>query len=184
MVMPESSEGHRTASRRANRPPTRPLVAPRVPLRRLLRVASIACGIQFGWALQLSLLTPYIQELGIPHAWSSLIWLCGPLSGLFVQPLVGHMSDHCTSRYGRRRPFIVVGALSIVLAVLIIGHSADLGWLIGDRGDVRPRAIGFFVVGFWILDVANNVSQGPCRALLADLTGKLYGITFEFWYLC
>lgn len=172
MVMPESSEGHRTASRRANRPPTRPLVAPRVPLRRLLRVASIACGIQFGWALQLSLLTPYIQELGIPHAWSSLIWLCGPLSGLFVQPLVGHMSDHCTSRYGRRRPFIVVGALSIVLAVLIIGYSADLGWLIGDRGDVRPRAIGFFVVGFWILDVANNVSQGPCRALLADLTGK------------
>ncbi|KAE8652151.1 sucrose transport protein SUC4 isoform X2 [Cucumis sativus] len=168
MVMPESSEGHRTASRRANRP----LVGPRVPLRRLLRVASIACGIQFGWALQLSLLTPYIQELGIPHAWSSLIWLCGPISGLFVQPLVGHMSDHCTSRYGRRRPFIVAGALSIVLAVLVIGHSADLGWWIGDRGDVRPRAIVFFVVGFWILDVANNVSQGPCRALLADLTGK------------
>ncbi|XP_031736332.1 sucrose transport protein SUC4 isoform X4 [Cucumis sativus] len=168
MVMPESSEGHRTASRRANRP----LVGPRVPLRRLLRVASIACGIQFGWALQLSLLTPYIQELGIPHAWSSLIWLCGPISGLFVQPLVGHMSDHCTSRYGRRRPFIVAGALSIVLAVLVIGHSADLGWWIGDRGDVRPRAIVFFVVGFWILDVANNVSQGPCRALLADLTAQ------------
>ncbi|XP_023537376.1 sucrose transport protein SUC4 [Cucurbita pepo subsp. pepo] len=172
MVMPESSERHRTASRRANQPPTRPQLGARVPLKRLLRVASVACGIQFGWALQLSLLTPYIQELGIPHAWSSLIWLCGPLSGLFVQPLVGHMSDRCTSRYGRRRPFIVAGALSIVLAVLIIGHSADLGWLIGDRGDVRPRAIGFFVFGFWILDVANNLTQGPCRALLADLTGK------------
>ncbi|XP_023002313.1 sucrose transport protein SUC4 isoform X2 [Cucurbita maxima] len=172
MVMPESSERHRTASRRANQPPTRPQLGARVPLKRLLRVASVACGIQFGWALQLSLLTPYIQELGIPHAWSSLIWLCGPLSGLFVQPLVGHMSDRCTSRYGRRRPFIVAGALSIVLAVLIIGHSADLGWLLGDRGDVRPRAIGFFVFGFWILDVANNLTQGPCRALLADLTGK------------
>ncbi|XP_022131413.1 sucrose transport protein SUC4 isoform X2 [Momordica charantia] len=177
MVMPESSERHRTVSRRPHGPAIRPVAGARVPLRRLLRVASVASGIQFGWALQLSLLTPYIQELGIPHAWSSLIWLCGPLSGLFVQPLAGHMSDRCTSRHGRRRPFIVAGAVSIVIAVLIIGHSADLGWLIGDRGGVRHRAIGFFVVGFWLLDVANNFSQGPCRALLADLTGSFSG-----WY--
>ncbi|KAG2664886.1 hypothetical protein I3760_16G103100 [Carya illinoinensis] len=147
-------------------------VRAKIPLRRLLRVASVACGIQFGWALQLSLLTPYVQELGIPHAWASVIWLCGPLSGLFVQPLVGLMSDRCTSRFGRRRPFILAGAISIAFAVLIIGHSADIGWLLGDRGDVRPRAVGVFVFGFWILDVANNMTQGPCRALLADLTGK------------
>ncbi|KAF4348778.1 hypothetical protein CsatB_028729 [Cannabis sativa] len=144
----------------------------RVPLRKLLRVASVACGIQFGWALQLSLLTPYVQELGIPHAWASVIWLCGPLSGLLVQPLVGHMSDRSSSRFGRRRPFILAGAVSIIVAVLIIGHSADIGWLLGDRGEVRPRAVVTFVFGFWILDVANNMTQGPCRALLADLTGK------------
>ncbi|GKV19960.1 hypothetical protein SLEP1_g30150 [Rubroshorea leprosula] len=156
----------------SNRPPARPPVRGRVRLRKLLRVASVACGIQFGWALQLSLLTPYVQELGIPHAWSSIIWLCGPLSGLLVQPLVGHMSDRCTSRFGRRSPFIVAGAVSISVAVLIIGHSADIGWLLGDRGSFRPGAIGAFVFGFWILDVANNMTQGPCRALLADLTGK------------
>ncbi|KAI4321095.1 hypothetical protein MLD38_034516 [Melastoma candidum] len=148
------------------------LQPPRVQLRRLLRVASVAGGIQFGWALQLSLLTPYVQELGIPHAWSSIIWLCGPLSGLFVQPLVGLMSDRCTSRFGRRRPFIVIGAAAIAVSVLVIGHSADIGWWLGDRGSTRPRAIGAFVFGFWILDVANNMTQGPCRALLADLTGK------------
>ncbi|KAK4750521.1 hypothetical protein SAY87_004003 [Trapa incisa] len=164
-------------SRTRGRPPLQPAAhrtpaRPRVQLRRLLRVASVACGIQFGWALQLSLLTPYVQELGIPHAWASVIWLCGPLSGLLVQPLVGHMSDRCTSRFGRRRPFIVVGALSIAVAVLIIGHSADIGWMLGDRGITRPWAIGVFVFGFWILDVANNMTQGPCRALLADLTGK------------
>ncbi|XP_024026663.1 sucrose transport protein SUC4-like [Morus notabilis] len=85
----------------------------RVPLRRLLRVASVAAGIQFGWALQLSLLTPYVQELGIPHAWASVIWLCGPLSGLLVQPLVGLMSDRSTSRFGRRRPFIVAGICTL-----------------------------------------------------------------------
>nr|CAG70682.1 putative sucrose-H+ symporter [Datisca glomerata] len=163
MVIPEADR-HRARAR--------PPVQARVSLRKLLRVSSVACGIQFGWALQLSLLTPYVQELGIPHAWASVIWLCGPLSGLFVQPLVGHMSDRCTSRFGRRRPFIVVGALSITVAVLIIGYSADIGSLIGDRGTVKPGAIATFVVGFWILDVANNMTQGPCRALLADLTGK------------
>ncbi|XAR48463.1 hypothetical protein NMG60_11031288 [Bertholletia excelsa] len=144
----------------------------RVALKQLLKVASVACGIQFGWALQLSLLTPYVQELGIPHAWASVIWLCGPLSGFFVQPLVGHMSDRCASQYGRRRPFIVAGAVSIILAVLIIGHSADIGWMFGDRNGSRVGAIAAFVVGFWLLDVANNMTQGPCRALLADLTGK------------
>ncbi|GFP94498.1 sucrose transport protein suc4 [Phtheirospermum japonicum] len=143
-----------------------------VKLRTLLRVASVAGGIQFGWALQLSLLTPYVQELGIPHAWASIIWLCGPLSGLLVQPLVGHYSDRCTSRFGRRRPFILGGALSIVVAVIIIGHSSDIGWLFGDRGQKKMRAVVAFVIGFWLLDVANNMTQGPCRALLADLTGK------------
>ncbi|KAM7514709.1 hypothetical protein LguiA_004292 [Lonicera macranthoides] len=53
------------------------------------------------WALQLALLTPYVQELGIPHAWSSITWLCSPLSGLSVQPLASHMSDRRTSKFGR-----------------------------------------------------------------------------------
>ncbi|KAL9663628.1 hypothetical protein QQ045_019019 [Rhodiola kirilowii] len=144
----------------------------RTPLRLLLKVASIACGIQFGWALQLSLLTPYVQELGIPHAWASVIWLCGPLSGLFVQPLAGLMSDRCGSRFGRRRPFILGGAVTISVSVLIIGYAADIGGLLGDRGDKKPRAIVTFIIGFWLLDMANNMTQGPCRALLADLTGN------------
>lgn len=171
---------HQHQNRSRNRPstsaPVRPPVRPpvrRVSLKQLLRVASVASGIQFGWALQLSLLTPYVQQLGIPHQWASIIWLCGPVSGLFVQPLVGHMSDRCTSRFGRRRPFIVVGAIAIVVAVLIIGYAADIGWLLGDTESNRPRAITAFVIGFWILDVANNVTQGPCRALLGDLTNHL-----------
>ncbi|KAL8096308.1 hypothetical protein AgCh_037319 [Apium graveolens] len=143
----------------------------KIPLRKLLGVASIATGLQFGWA-QSSLLTPYVQELGIPHAWASIIWLCGPLSGLVVQPLVGHMSDRCTSKIGRRRPFIVVEVLLIILAVVVIGHSADIGWLLGDEGESKNRAIVAFFFGFWLFDLANNSTLGSCRALLADLTGK------------
>ncbi|KAG5064026.1 hypothetical protein JHK85_005209 [Glycine max] len=172
MPNPEAHHPSRSRARPSTSAAARPPARARVSLRQLLRVASVASGIQFGWALQLSLLTPYVQQLGIPHQWASIIWLCGPVSGLFVQPLVGHMSDRCTSRYGRRRPFILVGAVAIVAAVLVIAYAADIGWLLGDTADYRPAAITVFIVGFWILDVANNVTQGPCRALLGDLTSK------------
>jgi len=158
--------------------PAAPTPPRKVPLRKLLRAASVACGVQFGWALQLSLLTPYVQELGIPHAFASLVWLCGPLSGLLVQPLVGHLSDRiapAASPLGRRRPFIAAGAASIAAAVLTVGFSADLGRLFGDDvtpGSTRLGAICVYLVGFWLLDVGNNATQGPCRAFLADLTGR------------
>ncbi|KAI3732941.1 hypothetical protein L1987_64153 [Smallanthus sonchifolius] len=79
------------------------------------------------------------------------------------------MSDRCTSKYGRRRPFIVVGCALIILSVLLIGFAADIGGWLGD-GEKKTRAIVVFVTGFWFLDMANNATQGPCRALLADLT--------------
>ncbi|KAK5839420.1 hypothetical protein PVK06_008208 [Gossypium arboreum] len=144
----------------------------------LVLSCTVAAGVQFGWALQLSLLTPYIQTLGIEHAFSSFIWLCGPITGLVVQPCVGIWSDKCTSKYGRRRPFILAGALMISLAVIIIGFSADIGYLLGDTKEhcstfkgTRTRAAFVFVIGFWMLDLANNTVQGPARALLADLSG-------------
>ncbi|KHG22972.1 Sucrose transport SUC3 -like protein [Gossypium arboreum] len=92
----------------------------------LVLSCTVAAGVQFGWALQLSLLTPYIQTLGIEHAFSSFIWLCGPITGLVVQPCVGIWSDKCTSKYGRRRPFILAGALMISLAGPARALLADL----------------------------------------------------------
>lgn len=144
----------------------------------LILSCTVAAGVQFGWALQLSLLTPYIQTLGIGHAFSSFIWLCGPITGLVVQPCVGIWSDKCSSKYGRRRPFILVGSIMISIAVIIIGFSADIGYLIGDTEEhcstfkgTRTRAAFVFILGFWMLDLANNTVQGPARALLADLAG-------------
>ncbi|XP_065861445.1 sucrose transport protein SUC3 [Euphorbia lathyris] len=144
----------------------------------LVLSCTVAAGVQFGWALQLSLLTPYIQTLGIEHAFSSFIWLCGPITGLVVQPCVGIWSDKCSSKYGRRRPFILLGSLMISLAVIIIGFSADIGYILGDTKEhcstfkgTRTRAAFVFVIGFWMLDLANNTVQGPARALLADLSG-------------
>ncbi|VFQ86398.1 unnamed protein product [Cuscuta campestris] len=91
---------------------------------------------------------------------------------MIVQPLVGYYSDNCTWRFGRRRPFIASGALLVILAVSLIGFAADIGHAAGDSlgKTTKPRSVVVFAVGFWILDVANNMLQGPCRALLADLS--------------
>ncbi|KAG1361226.1 sucrose transport protein SUT4 [Cocos nucifera] len=150
----------------------------RSSLKTLIFSCMVGAGVQFGWALQLSLLTPYIQTLGIGHAFSSFIWLCGPITGFVVQPCVGIWSDRCHSKYGRRRPFILAGCLMISLAVTLIGFSADVGYFLGDTKDncstykgPRYRAATVFIFGFWMLDLANNTVQGPARALLADLAG-------------
>ncbi|KAL6192745.1 hypothetical protein ACLB2K_033831 [Fragaria x ananassa] len=144
----------------------------------LILSCTVAAGVQFGWALQLSLLTPYIQTLGIGHAFSSFIWLCGPITGLVVQPCVGIWSDKCSLKMGRRRPFILAGSLMMSVAVVLIGFSADIGYLLGDTHEhcrtfkgTRTRAAVVFIIGFWLLDLANNTVQGPARALLADLSG-------------
>ncbi|KAK9713773.1 hypothetical protein RND81_06G050700 [Saponaria officinalis] len=145
---------------------------PESPLWKLFLVGSIAAGVQFGWALQLSLLTPYVQLLGVPHKWASFIWLCGPISGMVVQPIVGFTSDRLVSRYGRRKPYIATGSALICSAVLLIGFAADIGFKLGDDfgKKTKPRAVAIFVAGFWVLDIANNMVQDPARAFLADLS--------------
>ncbi|KAL6634098.1 hypothetical protein ACP70R_026769 [Stipagrostis hirtigluma subsp. patula] len=149
---------------------------------RLFLACMISGGIQYGWALQLSLLSPYSQTLGISHSYVSLTWICGPIAGFVVQPIVGYYSDRCTMKMGRRRPFILAGCLIICLSVLLIGFSADIGRRLGDTKEncstftgSRWAAAAVYIVGFWFLDFANNTVQGPARAMMADLSAGHHG---------
>lgn len=144
-------------------------------LSKLMLIASIAACVQFGWALQFSLLTPYTQFLGLSHDMVSFVWLCGPISGLLVQPVVGHYSDKCTSPFGRRRPYILSGALLLSVGATLVGFATDLGRKLGDplqRDVLKHNAAFIFVLGLWLVDISNNIIQGPCRALLADISGE------------
>lgn len=155
-----------------------PRLALRTPLRYSIIITALhICSIDFNST------TCLFRRSAISNLFSSL-------AGLIVQPLVGHLSDRLRvdSPLGRRRPFIAGGAASIATAVLIVGFSADLGKLLGDSqepGVVRPRAVVVYVIGFWLLDVGNNATQGPCRALLADLTGEFnFSIkTLNFYFI-
>uniref|UniRef100_A0ACD5U5R8 Uncharacterized protein n=1 Tax=Avena sativa TaxID=4498 RepID=A0ACD5U5R8_AVESA len=156
--------------------PPRP---PQMSLVELFFACMVAGGVQYGWALQLSLLTPYVQTLGIPHALSSIMWLCGPIAGLIVQPCVGVSSDKCVSPLGRRRPFILSGCIVICISVIVISFSSDIGYALGDTKEdckdytgPRYHAAAAFIFGFWMLDFSNNTVQGPARAMMADLSGK------------
>jgi maltose/moltooligosaccharide transporter len=111
-------------------------------------------GIQFGWGLQMGNMSAIYEYLGANEHQLPLLWLAAPLTGLLVQPIIGHMSDRTWNRLGRRRPYFLVGAILSSVALLAMPHSGTL-WM----------AAGLL----WILDASVNVSMEPFRAFVADL---------------
>ncbi|MBL7560185.1 MFS transporter [Olleya sp. YSTF-M6] len=111
-------------------------------------------GIQFGFALQGGFMSRIFQTLGASKDEIPLLWIAAPLTGLLVQPIIGYMSDRTWSvKWGRRRPYFLVGAILSSLALFFVPYSPAL-WV----------AAGFL----WILDASINVSMEPFRALVAD----------------
>ena len=113
-------------------------------------------GIQFGWGLQMANMSAIYEYLGATADQIPMLWLAAPLTGLIVQPIIiGHVSDRTWSpRFGRRRPFFLVGAILSSLALLAMPNSSTL-WM----------AAGLL----WILDASINISMEPFRAFVADL---------------
>ncbi|MFP5354839.1 MAG: MFS transporter [Gemmatimonadota bacterium] len=112
-------------------------------------------GIQFGWGLQMANMSAIYEYLGASADQIPMLWLAAPLTGLIVQPIIGHLSDHTWSpTLGRRRPYFLVGAILSSLALIAMPNSSAL-WM----------AAGLL----WILDASINVSMEPFRAFVADL---------------
>src|SRR3546814_12710884 len=80
-------------------------------------------GIQIVWALQNANTTRIFQTLGADVAALPALWIAGPITGLIVQPIVGHLSDGSRSRFGRRRPFLIAGGRLTALALLIMPRA-------------------------------------------------------------
>jgi len=133
-------------------------------------------GVQFVYSIQFALGVPFFsQRFKLPNSVISVILgTAGPISGFIVQPIVGVYSDHCTSKFGRRRPFILGGSIGSVIGMLVISNSVILGQLMGDETsspDPHKHIAGvtLAIVGLWIINLAANVMQGPGRALIADI---------------
>src|SRR5512146_1407270 len=85
-------------------------------------------GIQFGWGLQMANMSSIYEYLGAKESELAFLWLAAPVTGLLVQPVIGHMSDRTWNRLGRRRPYFLVGAILASLALLAMPHSGTL-WM-------------------------------------------------------
>lgn len=111
-------------------------------------------GIQFGFALQGGYMSRIFQTLGATPEEIPGLWIAAPLTGLIVQPIIGFLSDRTWSlRFGRRKPYFLIGAILSSLALFFVPYSPTL-WI----------AAGFL----WMLDASINISMEPFRALVAD----------------
>ena len=111
-------------------------------------------GIQYSFGLQQTAINPIFLYLGAPEDMLPILNIAGPVTGLIVQPIIGAMSDKTWSaRWGRRKPYFLIGALLGSLCLFMFPHSPIL----------------WFAVGLlWILDVGNNMAMEPYRAFVGD----------------
>lgn len=106
--------------------------------------------------------TPYLLNLGLTKSNTSLIWIAGPLSGLLVQPIIGVISDENTSKWGRRRPFMVIGALIVSVCLIILGFTKEIvEFLLPDEELAKGPTIALAVLSIYALDFAINAGERP-----------------------
>jgi MFS family permease len=93
---------------------------------------------------------------------TSLVWIAGPLSGLIVQPIVGVIADEYKSRWGRRRPFIMVGAVLSAVSLLILGFTKEIVALfVSDEDTAKTFTIVLAVLAIYAVDFAVNAGVPP-----------------------
>jgi maltose/moltooligosaccharide transporter len=129
-------------------------VKPKLSLTQIINMSVGFFGIQFGWDLQRANMGRIYESLGANPDQVPLLFLAAPLTGLLVQPIIGYMSDRTWHpRWGRRRPYFMVGAILSSVALIFMPHSGSL----------------FMAAGLlWVMDVFGNVSMEPFRAFVTD----------------
>ena len=137
---------------------TNPATKPRLSFAAIVQMNIGFLGLQFSFGLQQANMGPIYSYLGADEATLPLLWLAGPITGLLVQPLVGALSDRTVTRWGRRTPYFLVGAVLCSLCLLAMPYSREL-WIAASL--------------LWVLDAANNVTMEPYRAYVGDRLDKV-----------
>lgn len=111
-------------------------------------------GIQYGFGLQQFIMSPVFRYLGADENKIPILWLAGPVTGLLVQPLIGALSDKTWSpRWGRRKPYFLIGAIITSAALIMMPNSKTL-WMAAAL--------------MWMMDAGLNVTMEPFRAFIGD----------------
>jgi maltose/moltooligosaccharide transporter len=118
-------------------------------------------GVQMGFALQNANASRILQIFGADVHELSWFWIVAPLTGLIVQPIIGHYSDRTWTRLGRRRPYFLVGAIMASLGLILMPNS--------DMFTAYMPALWVGAGMLMIMDASFNVAMEPFRALVADV---------------
>ncbi len=127
---------------------------PRLEFWQLWNMSFGYVGIQFGFALQTANISRIFETLGAKVENIPILWVAAPISGLLIQPIIGHMSDKTWNRLGRRKPYFLAGAILSSLALILMPNSPTL-WI----------AAGML----WIMDASINITMQPFRAFIGDM---------------
>ncbi|MFD2744178.1 MFS transporter [Sphingobacterium populi] len=136
------------------------ILKPSLSLAKIFNMSFGFLGIQMGFALQNGNASRILQTFGADVEHLSLFWLAAPLTGMIVQPIIGHYSDRTWNRLGRRRPYFLAGAVFTAIALIFMPNSAVLSAML------PPLLIGAGML--MIMDASINVTMEPFRALIAD----------------
>lgn len=130
-------------------------VKPKLSISQIINMSVGFFGIQFAFGLQNANVSRIFQTVGANIDDIPILWIAAPLTGLIVQPIIGHWSDKTWhKKWGRRRPFFMIGAIFASLALFIFPNVSEL-WMAA--------------VMLWLLDASINVSMEPFRAFVGDM---------------
>ena len=101
--------------------------------RELITISAAVMGIEFAYAAETAFVSPTLLKIGVSQSHMTLIWCLSPLVGFFLTPILGSLSDRCKSALGRRRPFIILLSIGVVLGLLLVPNGKALGKMMGDR---------------------------------------------------
>lgn len=123
-------------------------------------------GLQIAWSVELSNGSPFLLSLGLSKSLMALVWIAGPLTGTLVQPYIGMLSDNCRIRWGKRKPFMVGGAIATALSLMFLSWTREIvGGFLGlfgadpESDGVKVCIIVVAVTWVYILDVAINTGM-------------------------
>ncbi|KFP89810.1 PREDICTED: membrane-associated transporter protein [Apaloderma vittatum] len=137
---------------------------------RLVMHSMAMFGREFCYAVEAAFVTPVLLSVGLPKNLYSLVWLISPILGFVLQPVVGSASDHCTSSWGKRRPYILgLGIIMLLGMALYLNGDVMISAFIGERDKQRTWAIVITMLGVVLFDFAADFIDGPIKAYLFDV---------------
>jgi maltose/moltooligosaccharide transporter len=144
-------------------------IKPNLSIAQIINMSMGFLGIQMAFGLQNGNASRILANLGADVHELSWFWLVAPVTGLIVQPIIGHMGDNTWSPLGRRKPYFLIGAVLCAIGLVLLPNAASVTNLIA--ANVLLLAVIFLAM----MDASINVAMEPFRALVGDMLPKHQG---------